>query len=50
MASAWSGRFCTDGWICHVHPDAFGQKWDIQLTIAPVIPKLIKGNVLDGLF
>ncbi len=30
-----------------VHPDAFGQKWDIQVVIAPVIPKLIKGNLLD---
>jgi hypothetical protein len=32
-----------------VHPDAFGQKWNIQITVAPVIPKLIKGNVLEGL-
>ncbi len=30
-----------------VHPDAFGQKWNIQVAVAPVIPKLIKGNVLD---
>jgi len=30
-----------------VHPDAFGQKWNIQVIVAPVIPKLIKGNVLD---
>ena len=32
-----------------VHPDAFGQKWNIQVTVAPVIPKLVKGNVLDFL-
>ena len=32
-----------------IHPDAFGQKWNIQITVAPVIPKLIKGNVLDDL-
>jgi hypothetical protein len=30
-----------------VHPDAFGQKWNIQIVVAPVIPKLIKGNLLD---
>ncbi len=29
-----------------VHPDAFGQKWNIQITVAPVIPKLIKENIL----
>jgi hypothetical protein len=28
-----------------VHPDAFGQQWNIQVTITPVIPKLIKGTV-----
>jgi len=27
------------------HPDTFGQKWNIQLTVAPVLPKLIKGNL-----
>jgi hypothetical protein len=30
-----------------VHPDQFGQKWNIQLTFAPVLPKLIKGNLTD---
>jgi hypothetical protein len=30
-----------------VHPDAFGQKWNIQVTVAPVVPKLIKGNLLS---
>jgi hypothetical protein len=29
-----------------VHPDNFGQMWNIQLLIAPVIPKLIKGNII----
>jgi hypothetical protein len=28
-----------------VHPDTFGQRWNIQLQITPVIPKLIKGNL-----
>ncbi|HXX53059.1 MAG TPA: hypothetical protein VEI28_00665, partial [Thermodesulfovibrionales bacterium] len=26
-----------------VHPNDFGQKWNIQLQVVPVIPKLIKG-------
>jgi hypothetical protein len=28
-----------------VHPDRFGQKWDLQFAITPVIPKLVKGNL-----
>ena len=28
------------------HPDIGGQKWNIQLNVTPVIPKLIKGNLL----
>jgi hypothetical protein len=27
------------------HPDVGGQKWNIQLTVSPVIPKLIKGTL-----
>jgi hypothetical protein len=30
-----------------IHPNAFGQKWNIQVVVAPVIPKLIKGDVLE---
>ncbi len=26
------------------HPDKFGQQWDIQLMVVPVIPKLVKGG------
>jgi hypothetical protein len=26
-----------------VQPDAYGQKWNIQLVVAPVLPKLVKG-------
>ena len=29
-----------------VHPDVFGQKWNLQFAITPVIPKLFKGNLL----
>ncbi len=31
-----------------VHPDVFGQKWDLQFAITPVIPKLIKGNLFGN--
>jgi hypothetical protein len=31
-----------------VHPDIFGQKWNLQFAVTPVIPKLIKGEVLEG--
>lgn len=30
-----------------VHPDEFGQKWNFQLVVTPVIPKLIRGNLAD---
>jgi hypothetical protein len=30
-----------------IHPDELGQKWNIQLTFAPVIPQLIKGNLFS---
>ena len=28
------------------HPDIGGQKWNIQLSVSSVIPKLIKGNLM----
>lgn len=40
-------RFALAGQYMPVHPDQFGQKWNLQLTIAPVLPKLIKGNLAD---
>jgi hypothetical protein len=40
-------RFGVQGQYMPVHPSAFGQKWNIQVIIAPVIPKLIKGDVLE---
>ncbi len=30
-----------------IHPDDFGQKWNVQVSIAPVIPKLIKGTLFE---
>jgi hypothetical protein len=30
-----------------IHPDSFGQKWNVQVQFTPVIPKLIKGALFD---
>jgi len=30
-----------------VQPDRYGQKWNFQLIIAPVLPKLIRGNLIE---
>lgn len=30
-----------------VQPDLYGQKWNVQLIVAPVLPKLIKGYLTD---
>ena len=38
-------RFALAGQYMVHHPDTFGQKWNIQLMVVPVIPKLIKGNL-----
>lgn len=40
-------RFAVQGQYTPVHPDAFGQKWNLQFIVSPVIPKLISGNVLE---
>ena len=40
-------RFAVQGQYMPVHPDTFGQKWNIQVIVAPVIPKLIRGNLLE---
>jgi hypothetical protein len=40
-------KFQVQGQYMPVHPDAFGQKWNLQFAVTPVIPKLIKGNVLE---
>lgn len=41
-------KFQVQGQYMPVHPDVFGQKWDLQFAITPVIPKLIRGNILGG--
>jgi hypothetical protein len=40
-------KFAVQGQYMPVHPDVFGQKWNIQFAVTPVIPKLIKGNLFD---
>jgi hypothetical protein len=42
-----AGKVGVQGQYMPVHPDVFGQKWDLQLSVTPVIPKLIKGNLFD---
>lgn len=39
-------KFQLQGQYMPVTPSVFGQRWNIQLAITPVIPKLIKGNIL----
>jgi hypothetical protein len=41
-------KFGVQGQYMPVHPDVFGQKWSLQFSVTPVIPKLIKGNVLEN--
>ena len=38
-------RFALAGQYMPVHPSEFGQEWNVQLVIAPVIPKLFKGTI-----
>jgi len=40
-------RFALAGQYMVVNPREFGQKWNIQLVIAPVLPKLVRGNLLE---
>lgn len=40
-------KFQVQGQYMPVNPSVFGQRWNIQVAITPVIPKLIKGNLLD---
>ena len=40
-------KFAVQGQYVPVHPDVFGQKWNLQFAVTPVIPKLIKGNLFD---
>jgi hypothetical protein len=41
-------KFQIQGQYMPVNPAVFGQRWNIQVAITPVIPKLVKGNILEG--
>ncbi|MGA3231136.1 hypothetical protein [Candidatus Binatus sp.] len=41
-------KFAVQGQYMPVRPDVFGQKWNLQFAITPVIPKLIKGPLFGG--
>jgi hypothetical protein len=38
-------KLAVQGQYMPVHPDVFGQKWDLQFAVTPVIPKLVKRNL-----
>jgi hypothetical protein len=38
-------RIALAGQYMPVHPSEFGQEWNVQLVVSPVIPKLFKGTV-----
>jgi hypothetical protein len=40
-------RLALGGQWMPVQPDQFGQKWNLQLIVAPVIPKLVKGYLTN---
>jgi hypothetical protein len=40
-------RFSLGGQYMVVNPVDFGQRWNVQLVISPVIPKLVRGNLTD---
>jgi len=40
-------RFALAGQWMPVQPDAYGQKWNLQLVVAPVLPKLVKGYLSE---
>ena len=39
-------KFQVQGQYMPVNPDVFGRKWNLQFAVTPVIPKLIKENLL----
>lgn len=47
MENLAPGPAIAGNWMA-VHPDDFGQKWNVQVSISPVIPKPIKGTLFWG--
>lgn len=48
MLTGYVLKLAVQGQYMPVYPDVFGQKWDLQFAITPIIPKLISRNVLEG--
>ncbi len=40
-------RLALAGQYMVVSPDEFGQRWNLQFTVSPVLPKLVKGVLSD---
>jgi hypothetical protein len=40
-------KFQLAGRSMPVHPTNFGQVWNLQVSVTPVLPKLIKGDLLE---
>ena len=38
-------KFQIAGQYMPVHPSEFGQEWNVQVIVTPVLPKLFKGTV-----
>jgi len=40
-------KFILEGQYALIHPDDFGQGWNVRFTITPVLPALIKNPIFD---
>lgn len=40
-------KFILEGQYAVIHPDDFGQQWNLRLTVTPVLPSLIKNPIFD---
>ncbi|MGD8542058.1 MAG: hypothetical protein PVI27_06345 [Desulfobacteraceae bacterium] len=40
-------KFILEGQYAVIHPDDFGQRWNLRLTVTPVLPSLIKNPLFD---
>ncbi|MEJ2690082.1 MAG: hypothetical protein P8130_09055 [Deltaproteobacteria bacterium] len=40
-------KFILEGQYAAIHPDDFGQEWNIRFTVVPVLPSLLKNPIFD---
>ena len=40
-------KFILEGQYAVVHPDDYGQEWNIRFTVTPVLPSLLKNPIFD---